>query len=148
MAIDLPAILLPAAVSVIMLAIVLFQGAKMRRALDSEQAMRGEIEALGRDIKSLQQDFGAFCSGASGVGTHLSRVDRQLMRLLERQDQFEVRDSIHSEYDQAVRMIRRGASIDEIISQCNLARAEAELLSRLHAPEPPGSDDDSMRSVA
>ncbi len=148
MTIDLTAILLPAVTCIALLAAVLLQGAKLRRARKADQNLRGDMGALRRDIEALQDDISALCSGANGVGMHLSKVDRQILRLNERQDQLELRDSVHSEYDQAVRMIQRGASVDEIISHCNLARAEAELLSRLHDPGLPGRNERSMRSVA
>ena len=148
MTIDLSAVLLSAATCVIVITFVLIHSAKQRRARTPEQGLRGDIEALRRDIEALQDDISALCSGANGVGMHLSKIDRQLMRVNERQDQFELRDSVHSEYDQAVRMIQRGAGIDEIVSQCNLARAEAELLSRLHAPGLASRNEGSMRSVA
>lgn len=148
MTIDLSAILLSATTCMAVLVIVLLRSAKLRRARGPEQDMHGDIAALRREIEALQDDISALCSGANGVGMHLSKVDRQLMRINERQDQFELRDSIHSEYDQAVRMIQRGASVDEIINQCNLARAEAELLSHLHNPGLAGRNERGIRSVA
>jgi hypothetical protein len=148
MASDLPAILLPLTVGVLLLAVGVLQAWNAVRARTSEQVLRREIEVLRRDTKSLQRELGALCSGAYGVGSHLSRLDRQLMRLNERQEQFELRDSVHREYDQAVHMIQRGAGVDEIASRCNLARAEVELLTRLHDADSPPQEDQGMRSVA
>lgn len=94
--------------------------------------LRHACRALRRDTEALQTELNALCSGASSLGAHLSRVDQQLVRLCERQDNLEARDSLHREYDRAVRLVRSGADVEEIMSQCNLLRTEAELLMRLH----------------
>lgn len=146
MTIGIP-VILSAAAFLLLLAAILFQGRWIRQARAREQVLQGAVEALGRDLSALQRDFGALCSGANGIGSHLSRVDRQLMRINERQEQFERRDGVHQEYEQAARLIRGGAAIDEVMQQCNLTRAEAELLARLHLPSS-GGRDGAMRSVA
>lgn len=40
-------------------------------------------------------------------------------------------------YQIAIRLARSGASVEELISGCGLARAEAELVRRLHGPTLP-----------
>lgn len=89
-------------------------------------------EELRRELESTQQDLYALCAGANGVAGHLSRIDQQLRRLYERQDQLELRDVLHREYDHAAKLVRGGADLEKVMAQCNLARAEAELLIRLH----------------
>lgn len=135
MTIELSAAALLAAMCGLLLAAVILQASGLRRARAREQALRRDIDALRADVGLLQQDLGALCSGANGVGSHLTRVDRQLLRLNERQDQIELRYTSHFEYDQAVRLVRSGAGIEEIMSKCSLARAEAELLLQLHIPD-------------
>lgn len=120
--------------ALLLAAVVLVQGRALRCA-------RRDTEALRSELANLQQDLTALCTGASGVGSHLSRVDRHLVRLFERQDHLEAREQTHREYDHAVRMIQRGVGLDALIEQCHLPRAEAELLMRLHGSE-------KMRSVA
>lgn len=145
MMIEWPVMLLVTA-CVVLLVAVLAQGLRARRARAAEMTLHADLESLRRDLLALQQDFNALCSGANGVGSHLSRVDRQLMRINERQEQFELRDGVHREYEQAARLIQRGAGIDEVMKQCHLTRAEAELLARLNDPaRKPGG---GMRSVA
>lgn len=100
--------------------------------------LRRDCRALRSEVAVLQGELGALCTGASGMGAHLSRVDQQLLRLGERQDNLEAHDSLHREYDRAVKLVRNGAGAEEIMTQCNLLRTEAELLLRLHgggAPE-------------
>ena len=86
-------------------------------------------------LRRLSSEIGALCAGASGMGQHLSRMERQMRRLHERQDQVEMREPMSREYHQAIKLIRKGKSLDELMEQCGLARAEAELLMRLHREE-------------
>lgn len=97
--------------------------------------LRGQARegaALRRDIEAMQRELGALCSGAAGAGSHLSRLDQQILRLVERQDRLELRESVPREYDRAVRLIREGAGVEQVMGQCDVVRAEAELLVRMH----------------
>lgn len=91
-----------------------------------------ELKKRDRVIRELQKDLGALCTGASGVSGHLSRVDQQVKRMIERQDKVEIQDPENRAYHQAIRMIRNGAGIDELMTICGLVRSEAELLIMLH----------------
>lgn len=91
-----------------------------------------ELRKRDHIIRGLQKDLGALCSGANGVSGHLSRVDQQVKRLLERQEKVEIQDPENRAYHQAIRMIRNGAGINELMTTCGLVRSEAELLVMLH----------------
>ena len=95
--------------------------------------LRRACRTLRADTAALQNELSALCAGASGMGAHLSRVDQLLLRLGERQDSLEAHDTLHREYDRAVKLVRNGAGVEEIMAQCNLLRTEAELLMRLHS---------------
>ena len=91
------------------------------------------------EIRSLNSDISALCSGATGLGNHLTEIEQQLRRLYERQDQIELRDPAEREYHNAVRLIQDGADTDKLIDACGLTRGEAELLMRLHGGDGQGS---------
>lgn len=110
-----------------------------------------KLRAIGRRLTGVESkcqqsfhehdaDIGALCTGASGMGEHLSRLEQHIRRLHERQEQLEMRDPIDREYHQAVKMIRNGAGIEDLVSSGGLARAEAELLLMLHGDK--GKDKD------
>lgn len=83
-----------------------------------------------RDIlaRSLQSDLRAMCMGAVGVGKRMLKIEQQLRQQDVRQDQIELRDTGTREYDHAVRLARKNADIDDLISSCGLSRGEAELI--------------------
>jgi len=113
------------------LLLVILQAVSMLR-------LRRACRSLQGDVAALQIELQALCAGASCMGAHLGRMDQQLQRLGERQDTLEARDTLHREYDRAVKLVRNGAGVEEIMAQCNLLRTEAELLMRLHGGAAPG----------
>ena len=125
MYLDVTGQIIAAVLGAAVLLLVLLQALSVTR-------LRRTCQVLQRDTTSLQNELGALCTGASGMGAHLSRLDQQLLRLNERQDHLESHDSLHREYDRAVKLVRNGAGAEEVMSQCNLLRTEAELLLRLH----------------
>ncbi|MBI2779916.1 MAG: DUF2802 domain-containing protein [Gammaproteobacteria bacterium] len=84
------------------------------------------------EVLSLQDDLRALCAGAAGVGGHVERMEQQLRRLAERQDQLDLRDPVSQSYGHAIRLVQKGASVEDLVSECGLVRGEAELLMRLH----------------
>lgn len=100
-------------------------------------AARREAGTLGREIEGMRRDLAALCTGALGTGGHLGRIERELLRVAERQDRLERQGAAQGEYDRATRMIRGGAGVEELIDQCGLGRAEAELLLRMQAAQAP-----------
>lgn len=87
-----------------------------------------------REDLTLRQrdDFAALCKASVGAGDHLVRLEQQVRRLTERQDQIEMRTAGDRPYTQAIQMVQRGAPVSELISQCGLTRGEAELIAMLH----------------
>ena len=87
-----------------------------------------------RDDQSTRQrdDFAALCKASVGAGDHLVRLEQQVRRLTERQDQIEMRNVGDRPYTQAIQMVQSGADVSELISRCGLTRGEAELIAMLH----------------
>ncbi len=97
--------------------------------------LSGDRERHREEIRSLNSDISALCSGATGLGNHLNDIEHQLRRLYERQDQIELRDPAEREYHNAVRLAQSGAGVDRLVAACGLTRGEAELLVRLHGAD-------------
>ncbi|MBI5462837.1 MAG: DUF2802 domain-containing protein [Gammaproteobacteria bacterium] len=87
-----------------------------------------------REDQTLRQrdDFAAMCKASVGAGDHLVRLEQQVRRLTERQDQIEMRSSGDRPYTQAIQMVQHGADVTELIANCGLTRGEAELIAMLH----------------
>lgn len=79
-------------------------------------------------ISAIQTDLNAMCSGAVGVGEHLAKHDERIRVLAQRQDELETQGAPDRSYKYAIKMLRNGANLDQIIADCGIPRGEAELL--------------------
>ena len=79
-------------------------------------------------ITSMQTDLNAMCSGAVGIGEHLARLDERIRGVAQRQDELETQEAPERSYKYAIKMLRNGANLDQIIADCGIPRGEAELL--------------------
>jgi hypothetical protein len=118
-------------------------------ALSIAGSLRREQRRQRELIHTARQDLNALCSGASGVGLRLDRMDQRLRRVFERQDQLEMREPDTRSYDRAIKLLRRGKTVDEVMSFCVLKRAEVELLAQLHGIDSarPGSPPDGTSNT-
>lgn len=87
----------------------------------------------------LQSDLRALVNSAVQVGKRLRRMELQVKLLQQRQEELGVRqdkmaqvEAHEAGYDQAVKLARKGASVEELMEICNLSRGEAELIAMMH----------------
>lgn len=90
-------------------------------------------------MQAMQQDLRALCNAAVGVGERVNRLELQLKEIAARQEQLGVRQDRLDQgvgddrsYDQAIKMVKKGASVDDLVEVCGLARGEAELIAMMH----------------
>lgn len=88
-------------------------------------------DAEGR-VRRIGGELSALTKASTGAGDHLVKVEQQIRRLLERQDQWELQQGSNRPYEQAIQMAHKGASVDDLVTRCGLSRGEAELVSVLH----------------
>jgi len=79
-------------------------------------------------IAILKEDLSALCSGAIGIGEHVSRLEENARSLTVRQDKLEMQEAPERSYKQALKMAQRGAALSDVIEDCGIARGEAELI--------------------
>jgi uncharacterized protein DUF2802 len=91
----------------------------------SEQILAHSAELLAR--------LGALESRVEGrIEGRLAAIAHSLAQLDERLERQPQHGSATPGYQIAIRLAKSGASCDELVSNCGLARGEAELLQRLH----------------
>lgn len=101
-------------------------GLRLRAANKRVDICTGELQVLQADNLVLRADVATLTS-------HAEQLERQLQHLSRRQNQIELRDPITQTYEPAIRMVRKGADVEELISTCGLGRSEAELIMMLHS---------------
>jgi len=100
--------------------------------------LRHLITEKEHQLQRHHEDLQALYKGAAGLGSHLARLENQINRLSDRQEQLDVRDLSTHNYNLAIDLVHQGADADELVRKCGLLHEEAELLVRLHGPRSVG----------
>jgi len=79
-------------------------------------------------IQIIQEDLSAVCNGALGVGQHLAKLEQKSKLMTQQIDKIEMQEAPERSYKQAIKMVRNGADVDQIMMDCGLAQGEAELV--------------------
>jgi predicted nucleic acid-binding Zn-ribbon protein len=114
------------------------------RQLSQLQAqLEKRLDYNAQQLEQSQHEVEELRAGLIGVGqrvlqldTALTGLDRQLsaamQELSDKQQALELAEPESKIYSRAMKMVQLGADLDEIIRECELPRAEAELLFSLH----------------
>lgn len=119
------AMLAIAVVGVLLISVWWMTARQLRRA-------RRNLAAQSRELERMQAQLRALGAGAAGLAGALARVEQQLRRVGDRQQNLELRSPGEQIYDHALQLIRDGADVEELMNRCGLVRDEAELLLRMH----------------
>ncbi|MDO9372443.1 MAG: DUF2802 domain-containing protein [Gammaproteobacteria bacterium] len=95
-------------------------------------AKHARISAAGHALQAAQAECEALRANMAALTTCLAHLEQQVQHLSGRQNQLELRDPVRQTYEPAIRMVRKGADVEELVSTCGLARGEAELIMMLH----------------
>ncbi|MBT1443022.1 DUF2802 domain-containing protein [Shewanella sp. JM162201] len=102
--------------------------------------LRSKVEALtllakesDKQRDSLKRELQELRSGTIGVGKRVLELEKKLLKQDARIDETLEQEPQARLYSRAMKMVSLGAGIDELMRECELPRAEAELLLRLHA---------------
>ena len=95
---------------------------RMRRRLRAQQVL---VDNVANDIRAL-------FSGAVGEGNRIHKLEARTRRIVERQEQMENSKNSERPYEQAIRMVQKGSSVEDLISVCNLSKGEADLIMMVH----------------
>jgi len=94
--------------------------------------LRHQVTAQSDLIDILKNDIRALFAGSVGEDSRLYKLEKRTRRIKERQEQLE--NSKHAErpYEQAIRMVQKGTSIEDLMTVCNLSKGEADLIMMMH----------------
>lgn len=121
----------------------LFLFLRLKTQLSGLQAelllVQTQLEAAQQLNSQLQADLEELRAGVIGVGQRVLLMQEQQQQLLEQQTEIQeqqqaiaLSDPESKIYSRAVKMVELGADLEEIMRECELPRAEAELLYNLH----------------
>ncbi len=140
--------MLAMAVMVIMLAgLLIWQLLKQRNSANSQlNILSQQLELNQQQLAAAQSETEELRAGIIGVGQRVLSLEQQLQNqqvslqqvqsscneLAEQQQALSLTDPESKIYTRAMKMVHLGADLEEIMRECELPRAEAELLFNLH----------------
>ncbi|PSJ46241.1 DUF2802 domain-containing protein [Zobellella endophytica] len=122
------------AVLALMLAMVSLLVAWMmwRQSQRKLEAMSRLMRELTRSRDSYRKQLEELQVANIGLGKKMAELTRHLGQLHEQQQELALKDPQSKLYSRAARMVQLGADVEEIMAECEMPRAEAELLLSLH----------------
>ncbi|WP_368150392.1 DUF2802 domain-containing protein [Aeromonas sp. R2-4] len=115
-------------ISLIALAFASYIWFKSKR---SKQESEASVATLQGQLESLRKQMMELHTGAIGMGQRLQSVEGAMQQVNERQQELTMQDPERRLYSRAAKMVELGADLDEVMSECELPKAEAELLISL-----------------
>ena len=115
-------------VSLIALAFAFYVWSRSKR---SKQESEAHVTTLQGQLESLRKQMMELHTGAIGMGQRLQAVEGAMQQLNDRQQELTMQDPERRLYSRAAKMVELGADLDEVMSECELPKAEAELLISL-----------------
>lgn len=131
------------AVAILLVSFVLWQHQRQRQSFI---ALLREHQQTQTAMKALQIELDELRGGIIGVGQRvlqletawqrsqqdLQMVANEIEQISEHQQKMQLFDPESKLYNRAMKMVQLGAGLEEIMLECELPRAEAELLLNLH----------------
>ena len=89
------------------------------------------MEALQGQLESLRKQMMELHTGAIGMSQRLQSAEGAMQKIQDSQQELTLQDPERRLYSRAAKMVELGADLDEVMSECELPQAEAELLISL-----------------
>ncbi len=100
---------------------------------DSEvKQLKQFVSLQQKQLKDLSHELNTMTSAAHGVGKRITQLAGQIRELDDRQEEFDLKDQGSHSMQQAIALVHKGASVEELIENCEMSHGEAELLIMVH----------------
>ncbi|PSU27612.1 DUF2802 domain-containing protein [Photobacterium phosphoreum] len=131
---------LPVAISIIIAFTAAVLIGRERRARQALEVKFAAIETVLKNSRlqheSLTKQLNELRTGSLGMSDKLIDLIEQIERVEIRQNEIAMNDSGGRLYSRASKMVELGADVNELMKECDLPKAEAELLLSLQKSMP------------
>jgi hypothetical protein len=131
------------AASALLVVFVLWQHKKQN---EEQVALSRQFALAQEQLQLLSAELEEIRAGLIGIGQRVLKVEQQQralslqvdeivdsqLQLAEQQQKIDMFDPESKLYSRAMKMVQLGAPLEEVMRECELPRAEAELLYNLH----------------
>ncbi|MFT6985350.1 MAG: hypothetical protein ACJAT7_001159 [Psychromonas sp.] len=104
----------------------------IKKQMKKTDALQLLVKSLLASNESFKRQFTEIHSGTVGLGKKIQQLDSMVKQTQENQLNLVAQAPENRPYTRAAKMVELGASIEELMNECELPRAEAELLLNLH----------------
>ena len=105
---------------------------KLEKNHKNQQFLKQQLGESNAQTEILRSEIAELRSGLMSTGKRLLACENFAKDLAQQQAALKYDDPDAKIYSRAVKMIELGADLEEIIRECEIPRAEAELLLSLH----------------
>lgn len=106
------------------------QSSKLKTKVDALTVLVKESD---RQREAFKRELHELRSGTIGVGRRVVELEKKLSQQSDILEEASQQDPQAKLYSRAVKMVGLGAGIEELMQECELPKAEAELILRLHS---------------
>ncbi|WP_318480731.1 DUF2802 domain-containing protein [Photobacterium leiognathi] len=118
--------------AVVIFTVLLLRERKARRSLETKfAAIETVLKNARLQNERLTKEFNELRAGTMGMSHKLADMSHQLEVVEDRQTEIMMNDPEGRLYSRASKMVELGADVHELMNECDLPKAEAELLLRL-----------------
>ncbi|MBE8167620.1 MAG: DUF2802 domain-containing protein [Shewanella sp.] len=117
------------------LALVLYLQKQLSKLRSKVDALTSLVKAADKKHEITKKELQELRNGTIGVGRRVIELEKKHLQYEARLDETEQEEPQSRMYTRAMKMVSLGADINEIVQECELPRAEAELLIRLHGTQ-------------
>ncbi len=107
---------------------------KIQSLLTEHQKLEQQSVLFKQHLMQIEENLNELRAGNRGVSERVNTVAEQVKDIAERQEQIINSEPESRLYSKASKMAAQGASVEELMQDCELPKAEAELLVSLHNP--------------
>ncbi|MGL4206715.1 MAG: DUF2802 domain-containing protein [Aeromonadaceae bacterium] len=97
------------------------------------QAMELLLKELLKARDSARKQLNELHTSALGVGQRIGELEKGILTVAERQQELVQQDPDGRLYSRAAKMVELGAGLEEVMAECEIPKAEAELLISLRS---------------
>ena len=108
------------------------QSLQHQLALEQLKLIAAEIEEIRAGFIGIGQRVIQLEQQQQRISNRLAEVAESQLQIAEQQQKIEMFDPDSKLYNRAMKMVQLGAPLEEVMRECELPRAEAELLYNLH----------------
>ncbi len=108
------------------------QSKQHQLALQQLQLLAAELEEIRSGFIGMGQRVIAVEQQSQSLHRHVQELLDNQLQLAEQQQKIDMFDPESKLYSRAMKMVQLGAPLEEVMRECELPRAEAELLYNLH----------------